>query len=149
MAVVIRLNDGMNDFRPIDHKDSDPKYAALVRQHVAQQAGCGLLDYLDPQFLVGRWKSSIDYGHNEVHDHIFRENGTTEMPISFEGPTPNTWKIDDDHFVEYSWSPPAPEYGIDEPMDGYETYRCAALSDGRFAYWNGDGSLVVFLTRIE
>jgi hypothetical protein len=139
----------MNDFGSIDHKDSDPEYAALVRIGVAQRAGCELLDYVDPQFLVGRWASSIDYKHDNAYDHEFKADGTFEMPISFKGPSPNTWRIDGDHFVERSGSPPIPEYGIDEPIDGIEFYRCAVLTDGRFAYWNGDGSLCVFLTRID
>ena len=139
----------MPDFRPIDHKDSDAQYAALVREGVARRAGCELLDGMDPLFLVGRWASSIDYGHNDSFDHEFRADGTSEMPMAYKGPTPNTWRIVGDHFVDHSWSPPVPEYGINEPMDGIECYRCAALSDGRFAYWNGDGSLVVFLTRAE
>ena len=139
----------MNDFRPIDHKDSDPEYAALVRRGVVQHAGCELLDDVDPQILVGRWVSSIDYKHDEDYDHEFKADGTSDMPIAYKGPSPNTWRIDGDHFIDHSWSPPAPEYGIDEPMDGIECYRCAVLSDGRFAYWNGDGSLVVFLTRTD
>lgn len=138
----------MHSFRPIDHKDSDPEYAALVRGDVAKRAGCDLLDTVDPTAIVGRWRSSIDYRHKESFDHDFRADGTCSTPISFLGPTPNTWRIDGDHFIKHSWCPPAPEYGIHEPMDNIETYRCALLSDGRFAYWNGDGSLVVFLTRV-
>jgi hypothetical protein len=139
----------MNDFRPIDHKDSDAAYAALVRNGVAQRAGCELLDAVDPLFLIGRWVSSIDYKHDETFDHEFRADGTSNMPIAYRGPTPNTWRIDGDHFIVRSWSLPIPEYGINEPMDGIERYRCAVLADGRFAYWNGDGSLVVFLTRAD
>ena len=139
----------MHIFRPIDHKDSDAEYSALVRGSVAKRAGCELLDSFDHAALVGRWKSSIDYRHNETYDYDFRADGTYSMPISFSGPTPNTWRIDGDHFIEHSWCPPAPEYGIHDPMDNVETYRCSMLSDGRFAYWNGDGSLVVFLTRID
>ncbi|QDV67680.1 hypothetical protein Poly24_13820 [Rosistilla carotiformis] len=138
----------MYDFRPIDHKDSDAEYAALVRGDVAKKAGCDLLDTVDSAALVGRWRSSLDYRHTELFDYDFRADGTYSMPTSFSGPTPNTWRIDGDHFIDHSWCPPAPEYDIHEPMDNIETYRCAQLTDGRFAYWNGDGSLLVFLTQI-
>ena len=69
------------------------------------------------------------------------------MPGSFAGPSPDTWRIDGDHFTELSWCPPVPEYGFREPMLDGQTHRCARPADGRFAYWNGDGSLRVFLTR--
>ncbi len=137
----------MSDFRPIDHKDSDAEYAGLIRGGVASKAGCDLLDTVDPAFLVGRWVSSIDYKHSDPFDFDFLDDGTYVMPISFAGPSPNTWRIDGDHFIQHSWCPPIPEYDIHEPMDDIETYRCAQLTDGRFAYWNGDGSLLVFLAR--
>ena len=138
----------MNDFNPVDHKESDPEYVARIRKWVEQRAGCALLETVDPLFLVGKWTSSIDYGHTEPFDYEFRADGTYTMPLDdFEGPTPNTWRIEGDHFIEDVWSPPIPEYDIDEPIQGEERYRCAQLADGRFAYWSGDSSLLVFLTR--
>ena len=138
----------MTEFKPIDHKDSDAEYASLVRTAVATKAGCELLSTVDPAALIGRWRSSIDYRHGKPFDHDFRRDGTHSMPISYAGPKANTWRIDGDHFIEQSWCPPAPEYDIHEPMSNVETFRCAQLVDGRFAYWNGDGSLLVFLTRV-
>ncbi|MGN6547923.1 MAG: hypothetical protein ACTHK7_23015 [Aureliella sp.] len=132
----------MKNFRPVDHKESDPQYVAEVRKWVEQRAGSKLLDEVDPQFLVGKWTSSIDYGHTEPFDYEFRADGTFNMPIAYRGPTANTWRIDGDHYIETSWSPPIPEYGIDEPTEGEERYRCAQLEDGRFAYWNGDSPSV-------
>jgi hypothetical protein len=137
----------MTDFNPVDHKESDAEYVARIRKWVEQRAGCPLLERVDPLFLVGRWKSSIDYGHTEPFDYEFRADGTYTMPIAFEGPTPNTWRIEGDHFIETSWSPPAPQYDIHEPIQGQERYRCAQLEDGRFARWNGDSSFREFLTR--
>ena len=73
----------MTDFRPVDHKESNSAYVAEVRQSVEQRAGCRLLDSVDPLFLVGKWTSSIDYGHTEPYDYEFHADGTFDMPIAF------------------------------------------------------------------
>ncbi|WP_166832109.1 hypothetical protein [Thalassoroseus pseudoceratinae] len=138
----------MAEHRPVDHKDSDAEYAAQIREWVAQRAECELLDSIDPTFLIGEWKSSISRSDDGTPDYIFLGDGTYRTPNGFDGPSPNTWTIDGDHFIETYWSPPAPEYEIHDPMQGQECYRCAQLKDGRFAFWNGDSSLLVFLTRI-
>jgi hypothetical protein len=139
----------MTDHRPIDHKDSDAEYASQVREWVCKRAGCDLCDKIDPDFLVGDWKSSISRSDDETADYSFLADGTYRTPLAFDGPTPNKWEIDGDHFIETYWSPPAPEYDIHDPMRGQECYRCAQLKDGRFAFWNGDSSLLVFLTRMN
>lgn len=139
----------MNDFRPVDHKDTDSEYSAEIRKWVEQRAGCALLNDVDPNFLVGKWNSSIDFKHSEAFDYEFLVDGTYHMAIAFKGPSPNRWQIDGDHFIETSWSPPIPEYDIHDPIQGQECYRCAQTEDGRFAYWNGDSSLLVFLTRTD
>lgn len=138
----------MTEHRPIDHKDSDAEYAAQIRQWVAKRADSELFD-VSADFLVGKWNGNLGENDLGVPDYTFLADGTYQTPDSYDGRSPNTWKIDGDHFIQTSWSPPIPEYGIAEPMQGQECYRCAQLADGRFAYWNGDSSLLVFLTRIE
>lgn len=138
----------MKHWRPVDHKDSDPVYAQRVGLHVAEKAGVRFLPEADPACLPGRWLSSIVRKRNGEFDHEFHADGTHQVPGAFHGPSPNTWQIDGDHLIFRSWCPPAPEYGIHEPMQDVTVYRCAQLTDGRFAYWNGDSSLTVFLTRI-
>ena len=135
-------------YEPADHKDSDPEYGALVRAGVEQRIDCKLED--DPQHhrLIGRWTSSICRNSDFDYDIEFRADKTMRRPNGYVGPGPNTWSIRRGLFTETYWSPPAPEYDIHDPMQGQERYRCAFATDGRFVYWNGDGSLVVVFTRV-
>ena len=138
----------MAKHHPVDHKDSDATYAAQIREWVSKRAGCKLHEMADSEFLVGNWTGSVSLHDTDTPDYTFLPDGTYRTPHSYDGPTPDTWEIDGDHFVMKSWSPPAPEYDIHDPMQGQERYRCARLDDGRFAFWNGDSSLLVFLSRI-
>ena len=139
----------MNDYESADHKDSDYEYGALVRSGVEQRLGCKPDEEAGADRLIGRWVSSIGSNKGSDHDIEFFADQTFLRPNGFVGPTPNTWSVQRGLFTETSWSPPVPEYDIPDPMQGQERYRCAFTTDGRFVYWNGDGSLVVILTRCE
>jgi protein involved in sex pheromone biosynthesis len=140
----------MAKHRSVDHKDSDAEYAAHVRKFVGQHVDAELLPIDDAAFLVGRWRSSLSHAVDQEFDLEHLADGTLrlagEEPV--ENAEPDQWQFKDGGYFQKTWVPPMPEYDIDEPSWNYEGYRCAQTADGRIVYWNGDGSLVVTLTRV-
>jgi len=138
----------MPDFIPIDHKESDVEYVALVRNSVAKRLKTTLENVDDPSFLVGRWRSSLsrrsasDYDFEHLADGTFASRDATSV-----GPA-GRWKLEGGAYVVTSWCPPLPEDKIDEGFWEAEAFRCAKTGQGQIVYWNGDGSLVVTLTRV-
>ncbi len=58
------------------------------------------------------------------------------------------WRLNrDGTFSLLTRCPPAPEFGIDEPQMEEDRRLVAALTDGRLVMWNGDGSLLLVLSR--
>ena len=58
------------------------------------------------------------------------------------------WRLNrDGTFSLLTSCPPAPEFGIGEPQLDEERSFVAALADGRLVMWNGDGSLLLVLSR--
>ena len=137
----------MSDFTPVDHKESDPEYVALVRKSVAQRLDTTLQDIDDPAFIIGRWRSSISRQQTHDYDLEHMPDGTIADPGGTSDEHSSKWKIGNDTYEVTSWCPPMPEYGMDTGSWTGEAYRCARTEDGRFVYWNGDGSLIVTLTK--
>jgi hypothetical protein len=137
--------------RPVDHKDSDAEYAAQVQKFIAVRVGAELLPIEDSQALVGRWRSSMSRQPDGEFDLEHLADGTLRFSDAepVENAEPAQWQFEDGGYFQKTWVPPMPEYDIDEPSWNCEGYRCAQTADGRIVYWNGDGSLVVTLTRVS
>ena len=102
----------MSDFTPIDHKESDAEYAALVRNAVSKRLKTKLLDIDDPRFLIGRWRSSLSRRSEADYDCEYMADGTIAgLDHSLEDPS--RWKLDGNSYVVTSWCPPMPEYEIE------------------------------------
>jgi hypothetical protein len=138
----------MSDFSPVDHKESDSEYVASVRTAVAEQTGVELLPIEDPAGLIGLWRSCPRLSSYEGKiEHL--GDGTLKMSSDAKDAKPGRWRLKEDAYIQTTWVPPMPEYGIDEESWNEEAYRCARTSDGRIVYWNGDGSLIVTLSPIK
>jgi hypothetical protein len=138
----------MSDFTLIDHKESDAEYAALVRESVGKRLDAELLPIEDAAVLIGRWRSSVAHVPDAEYDIEHLEDGTLKMPLEPKDAKPGKWALRSGAYFQTTWVPPMPDYGIEEESWNQEAYRCAITGDGRIVYWNGDGSLVVTLTRI-
>jgi hypothetical protein len=138
---------GKSTFEPVDHKESDAKYAEIVRAGVAQRVGAELLPIDDPAFLVGKWRSSLGLSRRSRDVEHFAD-GTMPASANLPDAKPGKWRLKGDTYIQTTWVPPMPEYGIDNASWSEEAYRCARISEGQFVYWNGDGSLVITLTRL-
>lgn len=68
------------------------------------------------------------------------------LPLSAHS-RPGEWKFESGIYSQTTWVSPMPEYGMHEASWNEEAYHCAQTADGRIVYWNGDGSLVVTLTK--
>lgn len=139
----------MAKHRPVDHKDSDAEYAAQVRKFVGQHVDAELLPIDDAAFLVGRWRSSLSRAQDREFDLEHLADGTLRFASEAADAEPGKWQLQDETYIQTTWVPPMPDYGIDEATWNQEAYHCARTADGRIVYWNGDSSLVVTLTRVS
>lgn len=137
----------MSDFSPIDHKESDQEYAARVRGFVAKRVGTELLPIEDASFWIGRWRSSLKKKRQTEYDIEYLSDSTFRRSAAADS-KPGRWQPKDDVYIQTTWVPPMPEYGIETETWNQEAYRCARTEDGRIVYWNGDSSLVVVLTSV-
>jgi hypothetical protein len=138
----------VSKFAPVDHKESDADYVALVRDSVAKRLDTKLLPIEESVVLHGRWRSSVTHAPNAEYDIEHLEDGTLNFAGERKDAKPGKWALKSDVYIQTTWVPPMPEYGIEEESWNQEAYRCALTADGRIVYWNGDGSLVVTLTKI-
>jgi hypothetical protein len=80
-----------------------------------------------------------------------REDGSSVIETTAgRGRHRNTgeWRLNrDGTFSLLTWCPPDPEFGIDKAQLDEERSFVAALADGRLVMWNGDGSLLLVLSR--
>jgi hypothetical protein len=141
-------------FRPVDHKESDVEYVAQVRAGVSKRIGFELLPISDPAVFVGRWRSSLRRNRNADAKYDLEHLPSGELRFAGSKPDlsqrkPDKWQLQHDAYVQTTWVRPMPEYGIEKGTWNEEAYRCAQTADGQIVYWNGDGSLVVVLTRVE
>lgn len=134
--------------RPVDHKDSDAEYAAQVRHFVGKRIGAELLPARDRKAFVGRWRMSNSPDPKREFDVEHLADGTLTSTSDDANAKPGKWQLKDEAYVQTTWVPPMPDYGIDEESWAQEAYRCAVTADGRIVYWNGDGSYVEILTRV-
>ena len=137
----------MPDFIPIDHKESDADYAAMVRESIGRRLAIELLPITDPAAFIGRWRSSVTHASGPDYDIEHLNDGTLNIAFQPTDGKPGKWALEFGTYIQTTWVPPMPEYGMEEESWNQEAYRCAMTPDGRIVYWNGDGSLVVTLTK--
>ena len=138
----------MHDFTPIDHKDSDPEYRAAVLDGIETVLGSKLTYVDSPDALLGDWNRSCPHlPDREPQRFSYLADGTFRSPYDSDDSPPGKWRIDNGTYTESTWCKPMPEYGMDEGTWNPETYHCAFAEDESIAIWNGDGSLLLLLTK--
>ncbi|WP_146523630.1 hypothetical protein [Stieleria varia] len=138
----------MDDFVPIDQKDSDAEYRALVRDGIAKSLGVTLNDLSDPDILVGEWEHTIPQMPERKPTTItFRPDGTFKTPASRDDIPVPKWEVTTQTYVQTTWCPPMPEYDIEEGFWTQDAFLCAMIDRDRVVVWNGDGSVVWLFTR--
>lgn len=138
----------MDDFTPIDHKDSDLEYRNEVRGFVEQAVGSKLVDITSEEELIGDWERTCPYlpdHDSQRFSYLF--DGTFRSPYDADDTPRSKWKVERGTFTEITWCKPMPEFGIAEGTWNYETLHCAVTDTGSVAIWNGDGSLLLLLTK--
>lgn len=139
----------MTDFIPIDHKDSDPEYRVAVRRVVETVLGSKLVDIDSAEALLGEWdRTCPSLPGFESQRFSYQADGTFRSLHDMEDSPPGKWSIENGAYTETTWGAPIPEYGIHEGTWNPETYHCACTESGGIAIWNGDGSLLLLLTRV-
>jgi hypothetical protein len=145
-----------NERRPIDHKDDPGDYRQTVREGVEKRVGMRGQPVTRPDELVGSWEVAADTSLGKLPPkplfvYHLREDGSSIIETTAGGGTHrNTgeWRLNrDGTFSLLTWCQPDPEFGIDKPQLDEERSFVAALADGRLVMWNGDGSLLLVLSR--
>ena len=138
----------MDDFTPIDHKDSDAEYRAAVRAGIESSVGSKLVDIDSRDSVVGDWDLSFPKRPDKAPLRFsFLPDGTIRSPYDEPETPSDKWRVDPGTFTAITWCKPMPEYGMDEGTWTSETYHCAVTEDGSVVRWNGDGSLLVLFKR--
>lgn len=142
----------MDDAPPIDHKDEPGDYRRGVREYVIQRTGRAGRPVADRSELVGEWIGTAHSTGQAIFAYGFREDGTATYG-SADGSWPageGEWRLNRDGTLSLL-EPCAydAEYGIEDSQLIEERRHLAALDDGRLVTWNGDGSLVIVLSRRE
>jgi len=140
----------MDEPPPIDHKDEPGEYRRAVREHVIRRAGGSGRPVADRSELVGEWVGSALSTGKAIFAYGFRDDGTATFG-SADGSWPaaeGEWRLNADGALSLL-EPCAydAEFGIEDSQLVEERRHLAALDDGRFVMWNGDGSLVIVLSR--
>lgn len=106
--------------------------------------------------FVGSWDVAVDTSFGKLPPEPMSichlgADGTCVTETTAGGATHRDigqWRLNGDGtFSLLTWCPPDPEFGIDEPQLDEDRRHVAALADGRLVMWNGDGSLLVVLSR--
>jgi hypothetical protein len=138
----------MDDFTPIDHKDSDREYRAAVREGIETLLGSKLRSLDSPDTLIGDWNRSFPHLPNgEPQRFTYLPDGTFLSPYDSADSPFGKWEVRNGTYIETTWCEPMPEYGIEDGTWNPETYHCAATDTGAVALWNGDGSMLLLLTK--
>lgn len=138
----------MTDFTPIDHKDSDPEYRAAVRRDLETLLGSRLTELTCAEVMLGDWDRTCPRLPNRPAQRFcYFADGTFAAPYDAEGSPRGRWGVEHGVYTEITWGAPSPEYGIDEGTWNPSAYHCAATESGAIVIWNGDGSLLLLLTR--
>lgn len=139
----------MADLTPIDHKDSDPGYRAAVRGGIETVLGAKLKELDSAESLLGDWNRTFPRIPNASAERFsYFADGTFSAPYDSEGSPRGFWTVEDGVYTETTWGEPIPEYDIHEGTWNPTTYHCAVTDAGEVVIWNGDGSLVLLLTRL-
>lgn len=138
----------MTHFNPIDHKDSDPEYRAVVRRGIETRLGCGLTALESPEALLGDWNRTFPQLPKQASQQFsYFADGTFAAPDDTESSPRGRWTVEHGTYTETTWCAPVPEYGINEGTWNPSTYHAAVTPAGAIVLWNGDGSLLMLLTR--
>jgi hypothetical protein len=138
----------MDDFTPIDHMDSDTVYRTAVREGVETLLGSKLRSLDSPDTLIGDWDRSFPRRPDgEPQRFTYLSDGTFRSRYDSADSPPGKWEVRNGTYMETTWCKPMPEYGIDDGTWNPETYHCAATDTGAVALWNGDGSMLLLLTK--
>jgi hypothetical protein len=144
-----QLADDMTDFKPIDHKDSDAEYRANVRKGIELSLGT-TLTVASTDALIGDWERTAAHRPSQpALRFTYFADGTFRSPYDSKEAPRRRWKIADGVYTELAWEEPMPEHDIHEGSWTPEEFHCAVTSTGSIAIWNGDGSMLLLLTRIE
>lgn len=139
----------MPDFIPIDHKDSDPDYRAAVRSGIEDILHSRLSEVADAEVFVGEWQRTCPRLPNRpAQGFTYLADGTFQAPYDREDSPRGRWAFEQGVYTEITWGAPSPEYGILEGTWNPTMYHCAMTEAGEIAIWNGDGSLLLLLTRL-
>jgi hypothetical protein len=126
----------MSDFHPVDHKESDAEYVALVRTLVGKRIGAELLRIEDPAELIGRWRSSLTHAPDGDYDVEHLEDGTLAIAAELPDSKPGRWTLKSEAYIQTTWVPPMPDYGIEEESWNQEAYRCTTNLNHRELFDN-------------
>jgi hypothetical protein len=145
-----------NEPRPIDHKDEPGDYRQKVREEVEKRVGMPAQPVGSRDELLASWNVAIDTSFGKLPPeprfvYHLRPDGTCVIETTVEGRTlqdTGKWRLNGDGtFSLLTLCPAAPEFGIDQPQLDEDRRHVAALADGRLVMWNGDGSLLLVLSR--
>ena len=140
----------MDEATPIDHKDEPGDYRRGVREYVIQRTGASGSPVADRRELVGEWIGTALSTGRALFAYGFRDDETATFG-SADGTWPSAegeWRLNRDGTLSLLEPCAADaEFGIEDSQLVEERRHLAALDDGRLVTWNGDGSLVIVLSR--
>jgi|SRR6185369_4220074 len=140
----------------IDHKDKPGECRDRVRDEVLSQFTVEASVVTSRQDIVGswQWRASIPPVGEVVMHYRFLPSGQFASTISTQpshvSSEKNRWELNPDGTLSlFHWFDA--EHSTVRGRAGYEEtrYFLRALADGRRVLWNGDGSLVLALERVD
>ena len=140
---------------PVDHKDNPGEYRKQVRAGVFDRLGAEGSRVDSREKLVGNWVVRFVgfQGAKPEQAFVYRLKSDGKATIEMTGQSPSTeneWRLNEDgSFSMFVWVAAMPEYGLPEPSHEEQRMHLAALTDGQFVLWNGDGSLVKLLSPLQ
>jgi hypothetical protein len=143
----------MEDYDPVDHKDTPGEYRSAVRSGVFKRVGEVGTGLTSREQLIGDWTARFVGMHGETLGKpiVYRLRPDGQAIIEMEGQPPSTrneWRLNaDGTFSLMVWCDAMPKYGLLEPTLEEGRMHAVALESGSFVLWNGDGSLVILLSR--
>lgn len=141
------------DYEPIDHKDRPGEYRSEVRLSVFHRVGSTGANVTSRQQIVGGWAvNRVDLrGGKHGKPILYRLRADGQAIIEMEARPPSTrneWRLNGDGtFSLMVWCEALPEDGLPLPTLEEIRMHAAALENGKLLLWNGDGSLVMLLSR--
>jgi hypothetical protein len=159
LAVLVCYLTGCNMNKEplaIHHKDEPGEYRAKVREGVWKRVGMPGQAVTGRDELIGSWDVAADtsFGKRQPEPRFvyhLRADESCVIETSAGGKThqdTGKWRLNGDGtFSLLTRCAPAPEYGINESQLDEDRRHVAALAGGRLVMWNGDGSLLLILSR--